>query len=92
MADNIVEEFTVADHSVIDPNVFTYGTPLPAPFNDGTFFNYGSATLSTDNREMILCACKKRTFMDKSTSIATCIPPRTKGQEREETTTNGLRW
>lgn len=59
MADNIVEEFTVADHSVVDPNVFTYGTPLPAPFNDGTFFNYGSATLSTDNREMILCACKK---------------------------------
>jgi outer membrane protein OmpA-like peptidoglycan-associated protein len=58
MADNIVEEFTVAEHSLGNSSIFTYGNPLTNPFNDGSFFNYGSATLSTDNREMIICACK----------------------------------
>jgi len=59
MSDNIVEEFTVAEHPDVNSALFSYGNPLPAPFNDGTFFNYGTATLSTDNKEMIISACKK---------------------------------
>jgi len=37
---------------------FDGGKPLPPPFNDGTYPSYGSATLSVDNKEMIICACK----------------------------------
>ena len=59
MSDNILEEFTVAEHTPTNSSIFSYGNPLPAPFNDGTFVNYGSTTLSADNREMIICACKK---------------------------------
>lgn len=52
-----VEEFTFSQRaSVLD--LFNMGDPLKAPFNDGTFTNYGSATLSVDNKEMIICACK----------------------------------
>lgn len=57
MQSNFVEEFTFSTR----PNVtgfFTSGDPLDLPFNDGTFDNYGAATLSVDNKEMILCACK----------------------------------
>ena len=57
IAQNVVEEFTVSNKS--DDYSFSYGTPLQHPFNDGSFNNYGSATLSVDNREMIICACKK---------------------------------
>lgn len=55
---NVVEEFTGSYR----PNMtseFDAGTPLPAPFNDGSVQSYGAATLSVDNKEMILCACKK---------------------------------
>jgi outer membrane protein OmpA-like peptidoglycan-associated protein/tetratricopeptide (TPR) repeat protein len=52
----VQEEFTVANHQ---QNLqFSSGKPLPAPFNDGRFYNYGSASLSADNHELILCACK----------------------------------
>jgi outer membrane protein OmpA-like peptidoglycan-associated protein len=57
MQSNIVEEFTVAKR----PNViseFDKGEPIPAPFNDGTFSNYGASTVSVDNKELIICACK----------------------------------
>lgn len=56
--DNIREEFTL---SIKNNNTleFDQGSPLPDPFNDGTFYNYGTATLSVDNKEMIICACKK---------------------------------
>jgi outer membrane protein OmpA-like peptidoglycan-associated protein/tetratricopeptide (TPR) repeat protein len=57
IASNIREEFTLA-YRQDAKGQFSYGDPLPRPFNDGTFFNYGSATLSVDNKEMILCACK----------------------------------
>ena len=55
IAQNVVEEFTVSNKS--NGYSFSYGTPLKHPFNDGSFNNYGSATLSVDNREMIICAC-----------------------------------
>ena len=54
---NIKEEFSVATRNGQVMN-FSSGDPLPKPFNDGTFVNYGTATLSVDNKEMIICACK----------------------------------
>jgi outer membrane protein OmpA-like peptidoglycan-associated protein len=59
ISDNIVEEFTVSERLTPTENVFNYGSPVPAPFNDGSFFNYGTASLSADNKEMVICACKK---------------------------------
>jgi len=38
---------------------FSGGDPLKNPFNDGSFSSYGAATLSVDNKEMIVCACQK---------------------------------
>ena len=58
IANNVVEEFTISSKEG-SSNTFTAGKALDDPFNDGTFNNYGSATLSVDNREMIICACKK---------------------------------
>ena len=57
---NIKEEFSVATRNGQMMN-FSTGDPLPKPFNDGTFVNYGTATLSVDNKEMIICACKNET-------------------------------
>jgi outer membrane protein OmpA-like peptidoglycan-associated protein len=59
IANLIEEEFTLAARLNEGQNVFTYGDRLPEPFNNGTFYNYGTATLSVDNKEMIICACKK---------------------------------
>ena len=58
IAQNVVEEFTVSNKSNSSYD-FSIGDPLKPPFNDGSFHNYGSATLSVDNKEMIICACKK---------------------------------
>ncbi len=58
IAQNIAEEFTVSLKD-LDTYAFDNGDALNFPFNDGTFHNYGSATLSVDNKEMIICACKK---------------------------------
>jgi len=57
ISSNIREEFTISLRADAKGS-FTPGDPLPKPFNDGTFFNYGTATLSVDNKEMIICACK----------------------------------
>lgn len=53
---NIVEEFTIAERSGMT-GPFTEGAPVAHPFNDGSFASYGAATMSVDNKEMILCAC-----------------------------------
>ena len=66
ISDNIVEEFTVSERLTPNENVFNYGAPLPAPFNDGSFFNYGTASLSADNKEMVICACKKETIYNQT--------------------------
>jgi outer membrane protein OmpA-like peptidoglycan-associated protein/Tol biopolymer transport system component len=60
MTSKVVEEFTVASRVELN-SPFNSGTPLPFPFNDGTFNNYGASTVSVDNKEMILCACKTET-------------------------------
>ena len=65
IAQLIEEEFTVATRLNETQQVFTYGDRLPVPFNDGQFYNYGTATLSVDNKEMIICACKKEVVYGK---------------------------
>ncbi len=66
ISDNVVEEFTVSERRSPYENVFNYGNPVPAPLNDGSFFNYGTATLSADNKEMIICACRKETIYSQT--------------------------
>lgn len=56
IAGYVQEEFTLSNsENDLD---FDKGRPLDTPFNDGRFYNYGSASLSADNRELIICACK----------------------------------
>lgn len=66
ISDNVVEEFTVSERRSPTENVFNYGNPVPAPLNDGSFYNYGTATLSADNKEMIICACRKETIYSQT--------------------------
>jgi outer membrane protein OmpA-like peptidoglycan-associated protein/Tol biopolymer transport system component len=58
LVSKMVEEFTFSQRVDLKSD-FDNGEPLKPPFNDGTFTNYGSATLSVDNKEMIICACRK---------------------------------
>jgi outer membrane protein OmpA-like peptidoglycan-associated protein/Tol biopolymer transport system component len=58
----VEEEFTMAQAQY---EQFNEGFALSSPFNDGNFYNYGSASLSADNREMILCACRKEVVYQK---------------------------
>lgn len=62
IAGGVEEEFTMAQATA---NEFNQGRALSAPFNDGSFYNYGSASLSADNREMILCACRAEKVYQK---------------------------
>lgn len=57
LTSNIREEFTWSKRAGID-YPFDGGKPLEHPFNDGSFDSYGASTLSVDNKEMIICACK----------------------------------
>jgi outer membrane protein OmpA-like peptidoglycan-associated protein/tetratricopeptide (TPR) repeat protein len=57
LVSKIVEEFTMS-HRASMHGVFDGGKPVDSPFNDGTFNSYGAATLSVDNKEMIVSACK----------------------------------
>lgn len=52
-----VEEFTFSFRPDYKSQ-FDTGTPLQPPFNDGSVKSYGASTLSVDNKEMIICACK----------------------------------
>jgi outer membrane protein OmpA-like peptidoglycan-associated protein len=55
--DKIEEQFSYS----LRPNIstpFDTGKKFNKPFNDGTFQSYGAATMSVDNKEMIICACK----------------------------------
>lgn len=56
--DKIREQFSFATR----PNIatpFDKGMKFSAPFNTGEFKSYGAATMSVDNKEMIICACKE---------------------------------
>jgi len=62
---NVVEEFTFSKR----PNMITDfdgGAPFKHPFNDGSFQSYGAATLSVDNKEIIICACKREEVSGQS--------------------------
>ena len=52
-----VEDYTYSLRPDMN-GIFDTGTPFKNPFNDGSFDSYGSATMSVDNKEMIICACK----------------------------------
>lgn len=52
-----VEEFTFSYRPDYRAE-FDDGSPLSTPFNDGSVQSYGASTLSVDNKEMIICACK----------------------------------
>lgn len=52
------EEFTFSQREALAQS-FDKGSPFKNPFNDGSFVSYGAATMSIDNKEMIICACKK---------------------------------
>lgn len=52
-----VEEFTFSFRPDYK-SAFDNGKPLQPPFNDGSVKSYGASTLSVDNKEMIICACK----------------------------------
>jgi outer membrane protein OmpA-like peptidoglycan-associated protein/tetratricopeptide (TPR) repeat protein len=54
---DIREEFTFAERTGLNVD-FDKGKPFDPPFNDGSFISYGAATMSVDNKEIILCACK----------------------------------
>ena len=57
MVSTIREEFTWSKRATMK-SPFDGGKPLSPPFNNGTFDSYGAATMSVDNKEMIICACK----------------------------------
>jgi outer membrane protein OmpA-like peptidoglycan-associated protein/tetratricopeptide (TPR) repeat protein len=44
---------------------FDKGKAFAAPFNKGDFDSYGAASMSVDNKEMIICACKKTKVFDQ---------------------------
>lgn len=52
------EEFTFSQRADYKSD-FDNGNPLSSPFNDGSVKSYGASTLSVDNKEMIICACKE---------------------------------
>ncbi|MBU2019861.1 MAG: tetratricopeptide repeat protein, partial [Bacteroidetes bacterium] len=58
MVGNIVEEFTVSQRAD-SRSKFDSGVPFKKPFNDGSFKSYGAATMSVDNKEMVICACQE---------------------------------
>lgn len=53
----IREEFTWSKRANMNSE-FDGGKPLQPPFNNGSYDSYGAATMSVDNKEMIICACK----------------------------------
>ncbi len=61
---NVLEEITFSARPTMKSD-FDGGNPLKKPFNDGSVQSYGAATLSVDNKEMIICACKAETVYDQ---------------------------
>ena len=57
LQDAIEENFSFsARRDISQP--FTAGEEFKAPFNQPDIQSYGAATMSVDNKEMIICACK----------------------------------
>lgn len=92
ISDNIVEEFTISERLSPKENNFDAGNPMAKPFNDGTFFNYGTASLSADNKEMIICACKKETVYNQNYLNCDLYTTTFKRTGKGGMITNGPRW
>lgn len=54
---NVKEMFSVSQRPDVNTD-FNKGEGLRPPFNTPEFDNYGGVTLSIDNKEMFICACK----------------------------------
>ncbi len=54
---NVTEMFSVSQRKSVDAP-FNKGEGLRPPFNTPEFDNYGGVSLSLDNKEMFICACK----------------------------------
>lgn len=54
---NVIEEFTLSRRDNVRED-FNGGKPFQQPFNDPEYENFGGVSLSVDNKEMIICACK----------------------------------
>lgn len=52
----IVEELTLSKKT--GENEYSSGLVMKAPFNVPQYTNYGGVSISPDNREMFICACK----------------------------------
>lgn len=59
---NVKEVYTYSERANETAD-FTKGTAFSAPFNKGDFQSYGAASMSVDNKEMIICACKQTRVM-----------------------------
>jgi len=57
MQSQVKEVFTVSQRPDIFSD-FNSGTPLMSPFNTNEYGNYGGVSISVDNKEMFICACK----------------------------------
>jgi outer membrane protein OmpA-like peptidoglycan-associated protein len=57
LVSKMVFEFTSSRRKDIKTD-FDGGKALPIPFNKPEYKDYGGATVSLDNKEMIICACK----------------------------------
>lgn len=62
---NTKEVYTYSERKT-ETSDFSTGTAFAPPFNKGDFDSYGAATMSVDNKEMIICACKKTQVFSQS--------------------------
>lgn len=53
-----IEELTMAERSSWT-SPWNSGIKMPEPFNNGDFDKYGGVSISIDNHEMYVCACKR---------------------------------
>ncbi len=53
-----IEELTMSERSSWT-SPWTSGMKMPDPFNNGEFDKYGGVSISIDNHEMYVCACKR---------------------------------
>ncbi|MBI2257510.1 MAG: OmpA family protein [Flavobacteriia bacterium] len=62
---NVVEKFCFSQRTDAEA-LFDKGQAFKPPFNDGSFSSYGAATMSVDNKEMIICACKNENVQGRN--------------------------
>lgn len=58
VSSNVKEVFSVSERPNVNQD-FNKGKGLMPPFNTNEYDNYGGISLSIDNKEMFICACKE---------------------------------